>query len=264
MLDQGYGIMPNRVLFDPEISSTAKLVFVFISSLCAKEGFCWASNEYLADQFGVGKTTISQAISQLKDYLVIEDGANQHRRICLSENCNPAFKKLNGSLSKNRKHNSTSEKYKENTTPLPPSGAEAESEGTLLDDSKAITVVPPAHPATSQKQAPADAERLAELLAVKVIENYPFMEEKITAADRARWVAALDKLNRIDGMDWRIIEYVLIWSQQDDFWKQNVRSGETLRRQFTKLMVRIKGERDKAQRGAIVDIDALVAQENNN
>ena len=47
MLEGGYGIMPNVVLFSKDLSSTAKLMFCLISSLCAETGECWATNDYL-------------------------------------------------------------------------------------------------------------------------------------------------------------------------------------------------------------------------
>lgn len=65
MLDQGYGIMPNKVLFDKELSDKAKLLFCFISSLCAEKGFCRAGNEYIAEKMWMSERTAREHIAIL-------------------------------------------------------------------------------------------------------------------------------------------------------------------------------------------------------
>lgn len=112
MLEDGYGIMPNKVLFDGDVSSTAKLIYVYISSLCAKSGHCFASNEHIADKFGISMSQVSRLIAELKPYIAIEGGFNQKRLISLSESAVPPTQKAQGSLRKNAEHNSTSSNNK--------------------------------------------------------------------------------------------------------------------------------------------------------
>lgn len=90
---------------------------------------------------------------------------------------------------------------------------------------------------------------LSELLAELVKNNYSFVN---TTPDK--WVSDIDKINRIDGYNFETIEYIIRWSQQDDFWKQNIRSGNTLRRQFVTLMIRAKSEYDKQNSNKIISI----------
>jgi hypothetical protein len=115
MLDQGYGIMPNVVLFDNDLSPTAKLVFVYISSLCAKKGYCWSSNEHIGLKFGISKTQVSRHISSLGKYITIENPSNEKRKIRLAENVKAGGNKAQASLAEKRKHNITREYYKDNT-----------------------------------------------------------------------------------------------------------------------------------------------------
>lgn len=87
MLEQGYWLIPNAVLYSTEISDKQKLLFCVISSLCAEKWFCWATNEYLSQMLDVHKMTISKNISDLKEkgFINVEidkDG----RKITLSEN----------------------------------------------------------------------------------------------------------------------------------------------------------------------------------
>jgi len=64
-------VIPAKFLISKDISSTQKLLLGLISSLSNLKGYCFASNEYLAELLDVSKTTVSQAISDLetKGYL---------------------------------------------------------------------------------------------------------------------------------------------------------------------------------------------------
>ncbi|MBP9780150.1 helix-turn-helix domain-containing protein [Candidatus Gracilibacteria bacterium] len=71
MLDQGYGIMPNSVLFNNELSDKEKLLYCLISSLCAKEGYSWATNQYLGEKLGLHKDNIGKYLSKMNKSGVI-------------------------------------------------------------------------------------------------------------------------------------------------------------------------------------------------
>lgn len=114
MINQGYGLMPNIVLFDTELSSTSKLVFVLISSLCAAEGYCWANNEYIGSKLGISKSQASRSIKQLEKYVSVTSPFNEKRTICLRKNAQAPTQKRLGSLRKNAQHNSTRDYQKFN------------------------------------------------------------------------------------------------------------------------------------------------------
>lgn len=61
----GYGICFNEWLFDERIKSELALL-IYISSLSAKNGYCFASNKHFADKFNVSQVTISRQISKLQ------------------------------------------------------------------------------------------------------------------------------------------------------------------------------------------------------
>lgn len=50
------------------------------------------------------------------------------------------------------------------------------------------------------------------------------------------WARDIEKLNRIDGRGWNEIEEVIRWAKTDPFWSKNIIAGDTLRRQFDKLL----------------------------
>jgi hypothetical protein len=62
---------------------------------------------------------------------------------------------------------------------------------------------------------------------------------RLSAKDQAAWCAkqapAIDKLLRLDGVDWERVKAVLRWLPSDDFWPANVQSGTKLRAKFDTL-----------------------------
>ena len=89
--------IPANVRFDRKLSAHAKLLYGEIKALCDKEGYCWATNRYLASLYGVKKETISYWLRQLKNrqlirIQIIEELANQ-RRILLSETQDATYQK---------------------------------------------------------------------------------------------------------------------------------------------------------------------------
>lgn len=69
-----YAIIPANVRYDKELKDKAKLLYGEITALCNEKGYCWATNNYFANLYGVTKETISRLISNLanKDYVRVE------------------------------------------------------------------------------------------------------------------------------------------------------------------------------------------------
>lgn len=78
-----YAVIPESVLHDKELSSQAKIIYGEISALCAKEGYCWASNSYFAEIYDVATRSIIRWIKDLekKGYIVIEMENGNRRKI---------------------------------------------------------------------------------------------------------------------------------------------------------------------------------------
>lgn len=79
-----------------------------------------------------------------------------------------------------------------------------------------------------------DARRLASLLADLMRRNNP--KAKIPEDPRG-WFKAIDLIHSKDGYEWSEIEAVLRWSQDSDFWRSNILSGDALRRQMGTLVL---------------------------
>ena len=72
-LKDGYSLCFNEWALDKEIKNELGLLMI-ISSLTAEKGYCYASNEYIGQVFGLPKETISRKIKLLeqKGYISIQ------------------------------------------------------------------------------------------------------------------------------------------------------------------------------------------------
>lgn len=127
-----FTILPSCIRYDANISDFAKVLYSEILALSKKNGFCWATNEHFAKAFSKHETTVSRAISELKNqnYIQIETTNSKNgtvRNITpLSENAKRAYSKnaktplsdnAKTPLSKNAYHNNTSiKKNKKNNS----------------------------------------------------------------------------------------------------------------------------------------------------
>lgn len=109
-----YAVIPANVRYDKDLTANAKLLYGEISALCDKGGYCWATNSYFANLYGLSQISISRLIKTLKDKGYIEvkisyiDGTNEidkrYIQIC-KEGIN---KNDNTPINKNVKENNTS------------------------------------------------------------------------------------------------------------------------------------------------------------
>ena len=63
-----YSIIPATVLFNADLKQNEKLLYAIITILSNKEGYCFASNAYLANLLDAKPHTISKWVSHLKEF----------------------------------------------------------------------------------------------------------------------------------------------------------------------------------------------------
>ena len=78
-----YSVIPATVLYNKELKANEKLLYAIITSLACKEGYCFASNKYLAEKLDVNSKTISSWISDLRDrgFIIVKLIRNENKQI---------------------------------------------------------------------------------------------------------------------------------------------------------------------------------------
>ena len=90
MIHQGYfAIIPANVRYDKSVPDGAKLLYGEITSLCDKDGYCHATNQYFADLYGKSRDTISRWMSLLSKAghirYIVDSAAGNSRKIWLAQ-----------------------------------------------------------------------------------------------------------------------------------------------------------------------------------
>lgn len=78
-----YSVIPATILYNKELKANEKLLYATITSLAFKEGYCFATNKYLAEKLGVNHKTISSWISDLqkRKFIIVELIRNENKQI---------------------------------------------------------------------------------------------------------------------------------------------------------------------------------------
>lgn len=79
-----------------------------------------------------------------------------------------------------------------------------------------------------------DALKMATWLAEQVMLRYPYTKQP----NLEQWADDIDKLVRCDKQPLDNVKIALLFSQQDTFWRQQVRSGANLRKHYEQLLVK--------------------------
>ena len=90
-----YAILTAEVRYCKELSAQEKLLYSEITALTNKKGYCWATNNYFAELYGLSKETVSRQVSNLAKHgfihlniIYYEDSKQiKERRIYLTKEC---------------------------------------------------------------------------------------------------------------------------------------------------------------------------------
>ena len=78
-----YSVIPSKILYNKELKANEKLLYALITSLACKEGYCFETNNYFAEELGVHPKTVSSWISDLRDkkFLKVEIVRKENKQI---------------------------------------------------------------------------------------------------------------------------------------------------------------------------------------
>jgi len=143
-----WAVLPAAVRYDPKLPPNAKLLYAEISALTDRTGFCFATNAYFQNLYGLSERTIQHLLSALKagGYVRIEDGSggSKQRKIYAGinplastpaencgvppeKNCGGPPKKSAGPPAENCGGNNNIQQETEQSPPKPPRGRARET-----------------------------------------------------------------------------------------------------------------------------------------
>lgn len=117
---EGYSLCLNRWALDKDLSKDLSLLLI-ISSLCAENGYCYASNKYLAELFDINEVSVSRKIKRLerKKHITVEYEKRGSevisRKIRLTEMLIDGYQKGKSTINRNVKENIISNNIKKET-----------------------------------------------------------------------------------------------------------------------------------------------------
>lgn len=107
---------------------------------------------------------------------------------------------------------------------------------------------PRAENGTRKRVQNQEAEELAEFLKEQILRNYP--NRKIDKNYKQNWAIDIDRAIRLDGRTPEQLKNAIIFSSNDNFWKQQILSGANLRKHYDRLEARAQA--DFMKNGTIV------------
>lgn len=94
-----------------------------------------------------------------------------------------------------------------------------------------------------------DEFRLAKLLSDLILENNPNNKSSISAKkdNYQKWSDTIRLANQEDGRSFQQIEYLINWSQKDDWWFKTIHSPSSLRKNFDKMADSVKEKKNNSK-----------------
>ena len=159
-IEGGFGIVPHKLRKSQNVSSGAKLLFCALVELQYELGYCYATNNYLAEEMNTSDSTIKRWLNELADEswvkVIVDRNENNEvieRRIYINLNPNlntflneptPGFKNeptpgFKNELYKNTNNRKRKEIYKEKA-PSAPKGERSSEDDLFVEDEQFETL----------------------------------------------------------------------------------------------------------------------------
>lgn len=236
-------MLPPKVRYDENLSSSEKVMYAEITSLCYKEGYCWANNSYFAKLYKTDKRTISAQISNLEMQghikVEIDKSKGNKRKIYIDDNV-PTYRRKRPQVATN-----TSIPIDENVHQSNAMSSTNNSKDSLVEDKKILNDKPTSSGTNKTFDKDSYPYLISEWLLTLIQRNKPnFYEVKLKSKDGRerwlqRWAYDIDLMIRVDKITPTRIVKVIDWCQGDSFWWKNILSTYKLRKQFQNLETKI-------------------------
>ena len=230
--------IPKALWINTELTWMEKLFLAEIEALDNDDG-CFASNAHFEKFFGLGKRRTQEIISSIKNKgfieseLIKQNKAIVKRIIKVTEKYkNPNKNKVDDGCRK--VHEGWCGKVHE--------GDAGKCTGRLLieniNNRTTSCLNSHSNDKSKKKEFSNDSQEiaLAGLLLEKLLERNPTMRKPNIQS----WAKHIDLMHRIDKRSFEDIRKILLWSQNDDFWQDNILSTHRLREQYDQLFLKAK------------------------
>ncbi len=247
-----YYVIPSQVFDDESLKAESCMLYALISGLSSGEGYCYASNEYLAKRMKLSSRRIQVWMVALekRGYIRKEIERNSrgttrkifitHARVSQPKNQEErGVDEMGMGGGRNRRLGGmpktsciVSETYKEYR----------ESEEEKSDVDKSPPTPPPGTPSKKEKK---EVSLEATEAANKLWENVLKIHPKHKPPQLGCWAEELEKMKRLDKRTWEDINAIIDFaSQPTNFWGQNgvIQSPESLRKHFDKIYIEFSGK----------------------
>lgn len=229
--NQGWAWIPNSILQNKNLTLKAKGLWIHLNS--KPDGWNFSAERIAAEQAD-GRDAVRSALRELEEA---------------------------GLLIRTRRSVGTGweDEYELRTAPKPPVSYDGKSHIGKSHMGKPVDIIKqnkekqykvkqkiinpaPAKPAPG-RELPEEAKKLAKRLHAWITKNKP--DRKIQDGWEERWATDIERMHRLDGRTWEAITACIDWSQRDEFWRQNILSGENLRKHYDRMSDRARAERQK-------------------
>lgn len=240
-----YANIPATVRYDKELTANEKLMYGEITALASVKGRAWASNNYFAELYNVHKNSVSRWISNLekrgfiKVELEYKHNSKQVSKRYIYINDTPILNNVDTPI------NNNVDRYKQNCL----EGINNNVKEVLNNTSTNITSINKESSSNSKKPEYGNDSPYIKL--AKHLFNYlKKRNPKHRVPNWQRWADDFRKTVELDKRTVKEVKDVIDWSQQDDFWQNNILSAGKLRQQFDQLYLKMnednshKAERD--------------------
>lgn len=217
-----WAVLPAKVRYDKNLRPNAKLLYAEITALAGAAGYCWATNEYLAQLFGISARTVSDLIGTLakSGYVRVEvlrdpvTNEVQERRIWVDFDAPEDGGDVPPPLAKN---GDTPIAENEDTPPAENSGTPLAENGDK-NNIKIFNNNPPTPQRGRRRRGP---KQEAEWKPERFEKFWKFYRENVRGEDRLAALKEWDKLKPDDATIDQIA-MALLWQLRSEEWRRGI------------------------------------------
>lgn len=247
-----YCVIPYEVISNKNLTPNAKIHYGCLAGLAKKEGYCWATDQQLAEMHGVNISQIKRWNKSLDDNgFIHRDTSNKPvhnrgeklrwvrlRKIYINDGFSNKFYEK-GKNEPSEKENPDSNKDCESVE-NDPTSAKGENErykDIILKEEKEKEQKKDADALSSSSKTRSASPSVALRLSSLLFEEHRRIDPKFKKSNLSSWALDIDKLMRLDGREVADIEEMIKWvCEKSPFWRQHIQSGRSLRKNYSKLV----------------------------